>query len=582
MSILEDLENLFYGRTPPTDVEIQSALRDWKNGVRVGTTAALTLATDLEAGDTLDGITLAEGDRVLVKDQADASENGIYNVSASGAPSRASDMEATADAAGAILVIGEGNTQADTIWICTDDSPTIVGVDNITFVPFMPSGTASTATQIIAGAGLTGGGTLAADRTLDVGANADGSIVVNANDVQVGVLATDAQHGNRGRGSLHTVATTSEAGFMSAADKTKLDSGAAGGVVQIDGSGNSTVPNNVTATAGYLKTGSAGTLANPSVRVADDTTGLYRPATSQLGLAANNKAVIVDNDSATPSLRGDADATWSLGEVAVAYGSAYAYNVVVPEAGAAVVTLTSNVLQYGVNKDFAIQQTAPSAGQTASKLTLSAGAGGAASGAAGKTGANLDITAGAGGAADATYDAGDGGTVTITGGAGGTQGLGGTSDGGDVVIKAGAGDGGSNGDVLVGTTQTKNITVGATGATTTVAGPLVCGDRFVTSVRSLGTSTFTIDGDDAGKLGHWTGTSTGVAGTVNSGVAGQVTTLVLTGTAGTVTLTAGSGVTLEAEEGKTLTTNAPGASTAVTVSLLYLTATHVVATGGLA
>lgn len=77
--------------------------------------------------------------------------------------------------------------------------------------------------QVIAGDGLTGGGDLSADRTLDVVANADGSIVVNANDVQVGILATDAQHGDRGGGSLHAEATTSVAGFLSATDKTKLD-----------------------------------------------------------------------------------------------------------------------------------------------------------------------------------------------------------------------------------------------------------------------------------------------------------------------------------------------------------------------
>jgi hypothetical protein len=81
----------------------------------------------------------------------------------------------------------------------------------------------ATSRQIIAGAGLTGGGDLSADRTLNVAANADGSITVNANDVQIGVLATDAQHGNRGGGALHAAATTSVAGFMAAADKQKVD-----------------------------------------------------------------------------------------------------------------------------------------------------------------------------------------------------------------------------------------------------------------------------------------------------------------------------------------------------------------------
>ncbi len=71
----------------------------------------------------------------------------------------------------------------------------------------------------VAGAGLTRTGD-----TLDVVANADGSIVVNANDVQVGVLATDAQHGTRGGGTLHAnVVAAGAAGFMTGADKTKLD-----------------------------------------------------------------------------------------------------------------------------------------------------------------------------------------------------------------------------------------------------------------------------------------------------------------------------------------------------------------------
>jgi hypothetical protein len=55
-----------------------------------------------------------------------------------------------------------------------------------------------------AGTGLTGGGDFTADRTLNVAANADGSIIANANDIQVGVLATDAQHGARGGGTQHT------------------------------------------------------------------------------------------------------------------------------------------------------------------------------------------------------------------------------------------------------------------------------------------------------------------------------------------------------------------------------------------
>lgn len=80
---------------------------------------------------------------------------------------------------------------------------------------------------INAGAGLTGGGDLSTNRTLNV-ANLDGSIAVSADAISVGILANDTQHGIRGGGTQHSVATVFEAGFMSPADKIKLDSLGAG------------------------------------------------------------------------------------------------------------------------------------------------------------------------------------------------------------------------------------------------------------------------------------------------------------------------------------------------------------------
>jgi hypothetical protein len=78
-------------------------------------------------------------------------------------------------------------------------------------------------TSVIAGEGLTGGAT-SGDATLNVVANADASIVVNADDVQVGVLASNAQHGIRGGGTQHADVIAGGAdGFMTGADKTRLD-----------------------------------------------------------------------------------------------------------------------------------------------------------------------------------------------------------------------------------------------------------------------------------------------------------------------------------------------------------------------
>lgn len=111
---------------------------------------------------------------------------------------------------------------------------------------FYPPNTRS----LTAGAGLTGGGDLSADRTVNVVGNADGSITVNADDIQVGTLASDAQHGSRGGGTQHAVATTSVAGFESAADKTKLD-GIATGAAALTAS----APVNVTKAAAAVGVG---------------------------------------------------------------------------------------------------------------------------------------------------------------------------------------------------------------------------------------------------------------------------------------------------------------------------------------
>src|SRR5690606_37399584 len=78
--------------------------------------------------------------------------------------------------------------------------------------------------QVIAGNGLTGGGDLSTDITLNVTPHADGSIVISSNDIRIGVLASDSQHGNLGGGSLHDVATALQDGFFSSDGYSKLES----------------------------------------------------------------------------------------------------------------------------------------------------------------------------------------------------------------------------------------------------------------------------------------------------------------------------------------------------------------------
>lgn len=107
----------------------------WKAAVRAATTAAGTLATDFENGDTIDGVVLATGDRILIKDQATGSENGIYVVNASGAPTRATDFDAQADnIAGATVGVQEGTVNERSKWTCSTLNPISVGSTSITFV----------------------------------------------------------------------------------------------------------------------------------------------------------------------------------------------------------------------------------------------------------------------------------------------------------------------------------------------------------------------------------------------------------------------------------------------------------------
>lgn len=117
---------------------------DVKGSCRVGTTADITLS----GLQTIDGVSLAAGDRVLVKNQTDASQNGIYKVVDGAAWTRTSDMDQASEFAGAFTFLEEGTVQADTGWVCTTNNPVTIGTTAITWVQFSSAGV------VLAGAGL--------------------------------------------------------------------------------------------------------------------------------------------------------------------------------------------------------------------------------------------------------------------------------------------------------------------------------------------------------------------------------------------------------------------------------------------
>lgn len=110
--------------------------------VVAATSANVNLATALEAGDVIDGVTLVAGDRVLVKSQTNAAQNGIYVVQASGAAVRAADFDAPAEVDGGDFVFVTGGTLYDnTGWVQTTVGVTVIGTDPIQFTQFSGAGT---------------------------------------------------------------------------------------------------------------------------------------------------------------------------------------------------------------------------------------------------------------------------------------------------------------------------------------------------------------------------------------------------------------------------------------------------------
>ena len=152
---------------------------DIKDSVRVATTAAITISTALNVGDAIDGVTLADGDRVLVKNQTDASQNGIYLAGSS--PVRSADANASVDVtSGMFCFVEEGTVNGDNGFVLTTNDPITLDTTDLTFTQFNGAG------QIIAGDALSKSG-----NTLNV--NDDNvTLEVNADALRIKGISTTA------------------------------------------------------------------------------------------------------------------------------------------------------------------------------------------------------------------------------------------------------------------------------------------------------------------------------------------------------------------------------------------------------
>lgn len=141
----------------------------WKQAVRAASTGTITLASP---GTTLDGVTLAANDRILLKDQATGTQNGIYVWTASGsALTRAVDADTSAEIDSMAVFIESGTVNADRMYVLSTDNP-VLDTTALVYSQLGGGGTVYTA-----GAGLVGA------TTFDVGAGT--GITVAADSVAV-------------------------------------------------------------------------------------------------------------------------------------------------------------------------------------------------------------------------------------------------------------------------------------------------------------------------------------------------------------------------------------------------------------
>lgn len=221
-----------------TRVDSLSQGLDVKASVRVATTTNITLS----GTQTIDGIALSAGDRVLVKNQSTASANGIYVV-AVGAWSRSTDADSNAKVtSGLFTFVEEGTTNANSGWILITDGAITLGTTALSFEQFSGAG------QITAGNGLNKTG-----NTLTVvSANTD-NITVGASGINLANVTVSTSSATSGVNFVASVTTDNfgrvtgiSTGSVRNATTTQT------GIVQLDDS-TSSVQTNRAATANAVK-----------------------------------------------------------------------------------------------------------------------------------------------------------------------------------------------------------------------------------------------------------------------------------------------------------------------------------------
>jgi hypothetical protein len=220
--------------------------------------AATTADIFLNGLQTIDTVVLIAGDRVLVKDQLLASENGIYVVAA-GAWSRATNYDGSEVSAGDLIFVAEGSANINTSFVLLTPDPITVGLDDLTFGIFTRTG------DLIAGNGLTKTG-----QTFNV-VGTSGRIVANANSLDLDTAGSP--------GTYVSVTTDAYGRVTSGINYTITPNNTNNAIVQRDASGNFTA-NTMTGTASLALSISGGVTGSVVYQSGVSTTSLLAPGTS--------------------------------------------------------------------------------------------------------------------------------------------------------------------------------------------------------------------------------------------------------------------------------------------------------------
>jgi hypothetical protein len=184
---------------------------DVKASVKAATTANITLS----GAQTIDGIAIVAGDRVLVKNQTSTPTNGIY-VAASGAWARSADANTWDELVSAYTFVEEGATYADTGWVCTINAGGTLGTTPITWSQFSGAGTYLAGTGLtlsgntfsITNTAVTAGSYGSASETLTATVNAQGQLTALADTPIAITLSQVTDAGTMASQNANNVAIT--------------------------------------------------------------------------------------------------------------------------------------------------------------------------------------------------------------------------------------------------------------------------------------------------------------------------------------------------------------------------------------